>query len=357
MEQQGRTGMLKALPLDIKTLYEKADEPLPHSAKRWWWCWGGIPGLLFVLLALSGLLLSIYYRAEPETTYRSIAFITNEARYGRFVRSMHRWGATFMILCVFLHMLRTFVTVAFRDYRWGAWIGGVLLLALTLGLGFTGYALVYDQKSYWGLTITSNIIATVPLVGGILKNFFLAGEVMNAATLSRMYALHAQILPAALVVCVFGHLFFVRLMGMYLPGTSRDRQEERDRTAGEGAYHFYPHHMACESAVFLYLVLIIALLALGFPATMGEPADPAVTPEHIKPEWYFYPFYHLLKIVPGAVGVVIISIFGIGLFLWPVLDHYFFQRVDRFLRWRFDVSLLLGLLVAGLFLVWTLVEA
>jgi quinol-cytochrome oxidoreductase complex cytochrome b subunit len=357
MEKQDRNGLLKALPIDIKSLYEKADEPLPHSAKRWWWCWGGIPGLLFAFLALSGLLLAIYYRAEPETTYKSIAFITEEARYGQFVRSVHRWGATFMIVCVFLHMLRTFVTAAFRDYRWGAWAGGVLLLALTLGMGFTGYALVYDQKSYWGLTITSNIISTVPLIGDILKSFFLAGDQINAATLSRMYALHALILPAALVALVLGHLFFVRLMGLYLPGNKRDQQEEQTRMTREGAYHFYPDHLASEFAVFLYIVLVISLLALVFPATMGEPANPSVTPEHIKPEWYFYPFYHLLKIVPGTVGVTIIGIFGIGLFLWPVLDHYLFQRLDRSLRWRLDLSLVLGLIVAALFLFWTFIEA
>jgi quinol-cytochrome oxidoreductase complex cytochrome b subunit len=102
---------------------------------------------------------------------------------------------------------------------------------------------------------------------------------------------------------------------------------------------------------------VISLLALALPATMGEPADPSVTPMHIKPEWYFYPFYHLLKIVPGTVGVIIISIFGIGLLFWPVLDHYLFQRIDRFAGWRLELSLVLGLLVAGLFLFWTFVEA
>jgi quinol-cytochrome oxidoreductase complex cytochrome b subunit len=172
-----------------------------------------------------------------------------------------------------------------------------------------------------------------------------------------MYSLHAMILPAALVLLVLGHLFFVRLIGLYMPGNNRDRQEERDRMAREGAYHFYPDHLASEFAVFLYLVLVISLLALAWPATMGEPADPSVTPEHIKPEWYFYPFYHLLKIVPGAVGVTIIAVFSIGLFLWPVLDHYLFQRIDRRAGWRLDLSLVLGLLIAGLFLFWTLVEA
>ncbi len=300
----------------------------------------------------------MYYRAEPETAYKSVAYITEQVRYGQFVRSVHRWGATFMVICMFLHMVRTFVTAAFRDYRWGSWMGGVFLMALTLSLGFTGYALIYDQRSYWGMTITSNIIATVPVMGGWLKSFFLAGEEINMATLSRMYALHAQILPVALVAFVLAHLFFVRLMGLYVPGNEKDRQAEKTKTARGGVYHFYPDHIMSEVAVFLYLVLVICLLALLLPATMGTPSDPSVTPEHIKPEWYFYPFYHLLKIVPGTVGVTLLALSGLALFFWPVLDHYLFQKIDRTLfKGRLEVSLVLGLSVAALYLFWTFIEA
>ncbi|MDY6861361.1 MAG: cytochrome b N-terminal domain-containing protein, partial [Thermodesulfobacteriota bacterium] len=135
---------LKAIPIDIQGLYEKVDEPLPHSARRWWWCWGGIVGLLFLLVSGTGLLLAMYYRAEPETAYNSVAYITEHARYGKFIRSVHQWSANFMIIFLFLHMLRVFVTGAYREYRWGAWIVGVCLLGITLGMGVTGYSLVYE---------------------------------------------------------------------------------------------------------------------------------------------------------------------------------------------------------------------
>ena len=107
-------------------------------------------------------------------------------------------GATLMIVMLLLHMLRVFVTGAFRDYRWGAWMVGIGLLGVTLGMAFTGYALIRDPLSYWGITVTSNIIAALPLVGGKLRSLFLAGDTINEATTSRMYALHVQTLPSVL---------------------------------------------------------------------------------------------------------------------------------------------------------------
>lgn len=354
--EAGRRRLLKALPIDLERLYEQVDEPLPHSAKRWWWCWGGIVGLLFALQAATGLLLAFYYRAEPATAYDTVRFISESARYGHFLRSVHHWGATFMVMFLFLHMLRVFVTGSFRGYRWGAWMLGVGLLGTTLGLAFTGYSLVSDQLSYWGITVTSNILGTVPAVGSLLKRFFLAGDEINDATLSRMYALHVQILPAGLAVLGVGHLFFVRLLGLYRPGTEEDRRREEQLTAEKGPYHFYPDHLASEGGVFLYLVVVIFLLALALPASLGPPADPLVTPEHIKPEWYFYPFFHLLKLVPGTLGVSLMLLAGAALLVWPILDHYLLQRLDRRLG-RIESGIALGVVVIGLYLLGALVEA
>ena len=352
-----RKKWLKAFPIDIQSLYEKVDEPLPHSAKRWWWCWGGIVGLLFLLVAGTGLLLAMYYRAEPETAYNSVKHITEQARYGRFIRSVHQWGANFMIVFLFLHLLRVFVTGAFREYRWGAWMAGVCLLGIVLGMGVTGYSLVYEQISYWAITVTSNIMASVPFMGPMLKHLFIAGDEINQSTLSRLYALHVQILPALLVLCSVVHLFFVRLIGMYLPGNQQDRDKEKALTTQKGHYHFYPEHFSSELTVFLYLTLIICLLAIALPATMGPPSDPLVTPEHIKPEWYFLPFYHLLKIVPGSVGVVILGVFGCVFFLWPVLDHFFFQKIDqKIFKGRLEGSLVIGVLIIGVYLTWAFLE-
>ncbi len=356
-EQEKQSALLRAFPIDIQKLYETADERLPHSAKKWWWCWGGIVGLLFALQAGTGLLLAMYYRAEPETAYNSVLYITEHARYGNFIRSVHQWGATFMIIFLFLHVLRVFVTAAFRDHRWGAWMVGVLLLGLTLGLGFTGYSLVYEQLSYWAITVTSNIMSAIPVVGSTLRHLFLAGDQINTATLSRLYALHVQILPASLIGFVLVHLFFVRLHGMYSPGNDKDRELEAEFSTEENAYHFFPDHAISEFSVFLYLVLVICLLALIMPATMGEPANPLVTPEHIKPEWYFYPFFRILKLVPGAVGVILMGVIGLAFFSWPIIDHYVLQKIDKALGGRIEVGLILGIIVLIIYLAWAVAEA
>ncbi len=348
---------LKALPVDLHNLYQKIDEPLPHSAKRWWWCWGGVVGMFFGIQVVTGLLLAFYYRAEPQTAYDSVLLIQEKVRYGGFLRSVHNWGATFMILALFLHMTRVFVTGAFREYRWGAWMAGVALLGVTFGLAFTGYSLLSSQLSYWGVTVTSNILGSVPIVGDALKRLFLAGDDINEATLSRMYALHVQILPVTLVGLVVAHLFFVRLFGMHRPGTARDREDESARTKREGPYHFYPDHLLSETAVFLYVLLLLFLLALAWPAALGPRADPAVTPEHIKPEWYFYPFFHGLKLVPGSLGVILMMLLGAGVFFWPILDHYIFQKLDRLWGGKIESGLVVGVALLGLYLVWAVVEA
>jgi quinol-cytochrome oxidoreductase complex cytochrome b subunit len=357
MSEAKSAGWIKAFPVDIEKLYEKIDEPLPHSAKRWWWCWGGVVGLLFGVQVLTGLLLAFYYRAEPTTAYRSVQLIQEQVRFGGFVRGVHHWGATFMILALFLHMARVFVTGAFREHRWGAWMAGVALLGITFGLAFTGYSLISSQLSYWGVTVTSNILGSVPLVGGWLKQFFLAGDSINPATLSRMYALHVQILPAALVGVVAAHLFFIRLLGLHRPGNEADRRAEEDLQSRRGAYHFYPDHLLSESAVFLFVLLVLMLFALAWPAMIGPEADPSVTPEHIKPEWYFYPFFHLLKLVPGTVGVVIMMGLGAVLFFWPIVDQVLFSRIDRALKGRVETGLVLGLAGIALYLYWAVLEA
>ncbi len=357
MTAEEKHPLLRAFPIDIEGLYEKVDEPLPHSSKKWWWCWGGVVGLLFLVQAVTGLLLAFYYRAEPATAYQSIQYITENARFGWFLRSIHQWGATFMVITLFLHMLRVFVTGSYRDGRWTTWIAGVFLLGTTLGLAFTGYSLVYDQTSYWAVTVTGNILAQVPLIGGTLKSFFLAGDDINQATLSRMYALHAQVLPAALILFGLVHLFFIRLKGLYLPGTEEDVRKEKELTARHGPYHFFPDHMLSELMVFLYIFLVITLLSFIFSAQMGVPADPTVTPAHIKPEWYFYPFYHLLKLVPGPVGVAIMGLAGAALLFWPLLDWAAFRKLDRTLKWRFELSVLIGTIFIAFYLAWAYVEA
>ncbi|MCA9248763.1 MAG: cytochrome b N-terminal domain-containing protein, partial [Planctomycetales bacterium] len=171
------------VPIESTQLRELTNEPVPNHMKRWWFCLGGTPAYLFVVQIVTGILLAIYYQPSPTTAYDSVAYITNEATLGWYFRSMHKWAATLMIAAVILHQMRIYFTGAYRRPREVNWVIGMCLLLCTLGLGFTGYSLVFEQLSYWGATVGANISDQVPVVGNIAKQLLLAGNEYNERTL------------------------------------------------------------------------------------------------------------------------------------------------------------------------------
>ena len=202
------------LPVSAGTLRELTNEPVPWHLKRWWFALGGTPAYLFVVQIATGILLAFYYEASAGRAYESVRFITEEAAYGWYLRSVHKWAATLMIAAVVLHQMRVFFTGAYRKPREINWIVGMFMLLCTLLLGFTGYSLVFEQLSYWGATVGANITDTVPVVGGLLKNLLLAGETYNDRTLARFFILHAAVLPVALIALIAVHIVIVRLQGV-----------------------------------------------------------------------------------------------------------------------------------------------
>ena len=186
-------------PLTRTPLAELTNEPVPNHMKRWWFALGGTPAYLLVVQILTGILLAFYYSASPESAYESVRYITDEAAFGWYIRGVHKWGATLMIAAVIMHQMRVFFTGAYRSPRELNWMIGMCLLLCTLGIGFTGYSLVFEQLSFWGATVGANITDTVPVVGGFMKNMMLAGDTYNQRTLARFYVLHAAVLPATLM--------------------------------------------------------------------------------------------------------------------------------------------------------------
>ncbi|GAB4261006.1 MAG: cytochrome b6 [Deferrisomatales bacterium] len=205
----------RAVPLDWHKIREEAlGEVLPEHMRFWWYCLGGVPALMFVLLVATGILLAVYYVPHPDQAYESVAHITNDLRFGWWVRSLHRWGAEIMVVTVSLHAIRVFCTGAYRHPREVCWITGALLLLLTLGTAFTGYSLVYSQMSYWAMTIGTGIAAKVPLVGPWIARFMLGGEAIGPHTLTRFFVIHAAILPVILFLLIGVHIVFIRLHGV-----------------------------------------------------------------------------------------------------------------------------------------------
>jgi quinol-cytochrome oxidoreductase complex cytochrome b subunit len=157
------------LPISGDDLRELTNEPVPNHLRRWWYCLGGTPAYLFVVQIATGILLAVYYQPSPQTAYESIAYITNEVSFGWYIRSLHKWAATFMIAAVVLHQMRVFFTGAYRKPRELNWMVGMCLLMLTLLTGFTGYSLAFEQLSFWGATVAANINESIPVLGPISK--------------------------------------------------------------------------------------------------------------------------------------------------------------------------------------------
>ncbi len=310
------------VPIRGEQLRELTNEPVPNHLKRWWFCLGGTPAYLFVVQIVTGILLAIYYQAAPETAYDSVEYITQEASYGWYLRGLHKWAATLMVASVILHQMRVYFTGAYRRPRELNWMVGMCLLLCTLTIGFTGYSLVYEQLSYWGATVGANLCDSVPLLGPLMKNLLLAGEVYNERTLSRFFLLHAAVIPVVMLLLLGVHITLIRIQGVTEFPAEGERDDERK------TFDFFPDHFLTELAIGLTLMILLSTLATIFPATMGPRADPLVTPEVIKPEWFFYVAFRWLKLFSGTAAVLSMGFIVAAMFVWPFLDSLL-RRVTR----------------------------
>jgi quinol-cytochrome oxidoreductase complex cytochrome b subunit len=184
---------------------------------NWFYTLGSASMFAFLNQAITGVFLAMYYDPSPTRAYESVRFITNEAFLGEFVRGMHKWGSSVMVVLVFLHMARTFFFGAYKYPRELNWVIGVALLILTLIMSFTGYLLPFDQRSYWATVVGVNINGTGPLVGPFLNDFLRAGPDFTATTLSRFYAIHMLLLPVAIAALIGAHLYLVARLGTTAP--------------------------------------------------------------------------------------------------------------------------------------------
>ncbi|MCZ7648066.1 MAG: cytochrome bc complex cytochrome b subunit [Planctomycetota bacterium] len=302
------------LPVSGARLQELTNEPVPNHLRRWWFCLGGTPAYLFVVMIVTGILLALYYESSPARAYESVRHITEEVAFGWYLRSLHKWAATLMIASVILHQMRVFFTGAYRKPRELNWFVGMSLLLCTLMTGFTGYSLVYEQLSFWGATVGANIAETVPVVGLHLKRLLLAGDAYNTQTLPRFFVIHAAVLPATIIGLLALHVAILRLQGIS-ELEFEDEPEGRPKT-----YDFFPDHFYTELIIGLVLMVLLSALATVLPAELGPKADPLVTPEVIKPEWFFYVTFRWLKLFPGVAAVLSMGFILFVMFVWPLID-------------------------------------
>jgi quinol-cytochrome oxidoreductase complex cytochrome b subunit len=329
------------LPVSQDQILQVLDEPVPNHLRRWWFCLGGTPAYLFVVQIATGILLAFYYQPSATTAYESVRYITNEAAYGWYFRSVHKWAATLMIAAVVLHQMRVYFTGAYRKPREINWMIGICLLLCTLVIGFTGYSLVYEQLSFWGATVAANICDTVPFVGSFAKQMLLAGESYNNETLPRFYILHAAVLPVTLILLLVVHIGILRMQGV-----TEFRFEDEPAGTPEH-FPFFPDHLYTELIIGLLLMIALSVLATVLPAEMGPRADPLTTPEVIKPEWFFYATFRWLKLFSGTAAVLSMGFIVFVMFVWPFIDGWI-RRSTRYAEASVWIGIVGVALIVGL---------
>jgi quinol-cytochrome oxidoreductase complex cytochrome b subunit len=309
------SGWLKErFPIDYQKFIEINEnifikEPIPMHMKKWFYCMGATPLILFGFQIITGILLTIYFVPSQAMAYESVRHITEDVRLGYWIRGIHRWGSNLIIISLLLHMTRVFFTQAYRKPRELNWMLGVVLFLLMLMFSFTGYSLTYNQLSYWATTVGTNLIREVPVVGSWLLALIRGGEEVSTNTLTRFYFIHIWLLPPLVFLLIFVHILILRLHGV---------SEPLGYPAGH--YPFYPHHFYKIIIASLFLLTLLSTLAVIYPPGLGNPADPTVTPPHIKPEWYFFPTYRFLKLVPLKVGIYGTMLFLLGMTFWPFIE-------------------------------------
>ncbi|NGX42326.1 MAG: Cytochrome b6 [Chlamydiae bacterium] len=329
-----------------KDVQETFNEPLPGHMRHWWFCLGGAPMYLFFIQLITGILLCFYYETSATKAYESVRYITENVSFGWYIRNTHKWGATLMVAAVILHQIRVFFTGAYRKPRELNWIIGMLLLTCTLMLGFTGYSLVYEQLSYWGVTVSANITESIPIIGPTLKNFMLGGEQYNEYTLSRFFIIHAAILPVAVCLLVAIHIGIARIQGI------SNLQFKRPTPEDEKPFNLIPDHLYTELIVGLVIMVIITVLATVFPAPLGPKADPTTTPEVIKPEWFFFTMYRWLKLFSRTTALLSSGAIILIMFAWPFIDASIRKRT----RFK-EASVWIGIFVVFCIVFLTMWEA
>jgi ubiquinol-cytochrome c reductase cytochrome b subunit len=311
-------------------LHETLDEPIPGGAS-WAYIFGSGLLFLFVSQIITGVFLALYYVPSADHAHTVVSYIVKEVTSGSFVRSIHAYGSSGIIILLLLHIGQTILYGSYKGRRELLWLSGCILMALMLGMAFTGYLLPWDEKAYFATAVGTNLIAEVPFIGPTLQHLVRGGNQMGTLTLSRFFVLHVFILPGLLVSFIAAHVFFFRKAGAAGP-IKEDPVSPKLPTVP-----FYPRQVLMDATFAIVLIGILAVIAKTIPMDLGPAANPADTHFLPRPEWYYRPAFQWLKYLSGRWSLV-----G-GIFLPALLALIFAGApfLDRRLErrpWRRPIS-------------------
>nr|AAL65916.3 cytochrome b [Empidonax difficilis difficilis]AAN34983.1 cytochrome b [Empidonax difficilis insulicola]AAN34988.1 cytochrome b [Empidonax occidentalis hellmayri]AAL65917.1 cytochrome b [Empidonax difficilis difficilis]AAN34984.1 cytochrome b [Empidonax difficilis insulicola] len=315
------------------------DLPTPSNISAWW-NFGSLLGICLATQIITGLLLAMHYTADTSLAFTSVAHTCRNVQFGWLIRNLHANGASFFFICIYLHIGRGFYYGSYLYKE--TWNTGVVLLLTLMATAFVGYVLPWGQMSFWGATVITNLFSAIPYIGQTLVEWAWGGFSVDNPTLTRFFALHF-LLPFMIAGLTLIHLTFLHETGSNNPlGISSDCDK----------IPFHPYFSTKDILGFIILLLPLMTLALFSPNLLGDPenftpANPLVTPPHIKPEWYFLFAYAILRSIPNKLGgVLALAASVLVLFLAPFLHMskqrtMTFRPLSQLLFWTLVANLLI----------------
>jgi ubiquinol-cytochrome c reductase cytochrome b subunit len=303
-------------------LSEALYEPIPGGA-RLAYVFGS--GLLFIFVSqvITGVFLALYYVPSADHAHTTVAYITKSVTGGSFLRSLHAYGASAMVVVLLLHLSQTYIYGAYKGRRELLWFSGCVLFGLVLGMAFTGYLLPWDQKAYFATAVGTNAASEIPLIGEGLKRMMRGGSEMGTLTISRFFVAHVFLIPGCIFALVAAHIFLFRKAGAAGP-VSEDPYEPKQKPE-----LFYPRQVLMDLSLTALLIVGLGLLAFLSPMELGPAANPADAQYVPRPEWYYLPIFHWLKYWHGSTAVVGVLIVPTILAAAVVALPFFDRSIER----------------------------
>ena len=291
--------------------------PTPRNL-NYWWTFGGILTVMLAVQIVSGIVLAMHYTPHVDHAFNSVETIMRDVNYGWLLRYVHSNGASMFFLAAYIHMFRGMYYGSYKEPREVLWILGVILLLLMIMTGFMGYVLPWGQMSFWAATVITNLFSAIPGVGESIVTWLWGGYAVGNPTLNRFYSLH-YLLPFVIVGVVVLHVWALHVAGQNNP-TGIEPQSDKDTVA------FTPYATIKDAFGLSVFFVLFAWFVFYVPNYLGHadnyiPANPGVTPTHIVPEWYYLPFYAILRAIPDKlIGVIALGASIVILAFLPWLD-------------------------------------
>jgi len=321
---------------------ELVEYPTPKNL-NYMWNFGSLAGITLVVMIATGIFLAMHYTPHVDYAFNSVEHIMRDVNYGWLIRYIHMNGASIFFLIVYIHMFRGMYYGSYKRPRELLWILGVIIFLIMMATGFMGYVLPWGQMSFWGATVITNLFSVIPFFGESIVQWLWGGFSIDNPTLNRFFALH-YLLPFVIIGVVCLHLVALHMFGSNNPlGVEKKKKED--------TLPFHPYYTAKDLFGLGVLVTIWGFFVFFAPNFFGEPdnyipADPLVTPQHIVPEWYYLPFYAILRSVPNkAMGVALMFSSIFILFVLPWLDtspvkSARFRPLYKYFFWVFVIACL-----------------